>query len=132
MRRQVLRAWLLAALPLAGGQLMTVDWAHDPADGAFAILLGAVAGAAITIIALLMGLALRLPTRDAAGVLLGCRVAGAAGVLLVTIALAANVNAPADALGDGGQRHPLLLAGGAFALAFALANLPRARPSAGG
>jgi len=132
LRRQLQRAWLVASLPLAGSQLMTVDWEGDPADAAFGILLGAVAGAALTIIALLLGLALRLPTRASSRVLLACRLAGATGVLLATAALAADASAPAGALGGADQRHPLLLHLGAFALAFALANLPRARREAEG
>lgn len=127
MRRQVLRAWLVAALPLVGGQLMTIDWTRDPADGAFGIFLGAAAGAALTVLALLLGLALRLPTRAHGRVKLACRLAGAAGVLLVTTALAADAGAPTDLLGGGEQRHPVLLHAGAFALALAMANLPRAR-----
>lgn len=130
LRRQGLRAWALAALPLAGAQLMTVDWTHDPVDALFGVLLGGVAGATLTVVALLAGLALRLPTRDRARVLLACRSLGALGVLAVTVALAANAAAPADALGASELRHPALLHAGALALAFAVANLPRPRRDA--
>jgi hypothetical protein len=130
LRRQGLRAWALASLPLAGGHLMTVDWAHEPADAAFGIGVGAAAGASLTVIALLAGLALRLPTRDSARVTLACRLLAAAGLLAATIALAANASAPTDALGTSELRHPALLHAGALALAFAMANLPRPRRDA--
>ncbi len=127
LRQQGLRAWLLASLPLAGAQLMTVDWAHEPADAAFGILLGAVAGATLTVVAILSGLALRLPTRDRAKVILVARLLAALGILSATAALAANVAAPTNPLGSSELRHPVLLHAGAFALAFAVANLPRPR-----
>ncbi len=127
LRQQGLRAWALATLPLAGGQLMTVDWANDPADAGFALLFGAVAGATLTVISLLAGLALRLPTRDHAKVTLAGRILALAGTLAVTAALAANATGAADALGTADLRHPALLYSGAFALAFSVANLPRPR-----
>lgn len=130
LRQQGLRAWALSTLPLAGGQLMTVDWGHDPADAAFGILLGAAAGAALTVIGILAGLALRLPTRDVGKVTLGCRLLAAAGAIGVTAALVATASAPSDALGASDLRHPALLHAGAAALAFSVANLPRPRRGA--
>ena len=130
LRQQGLRAWALSSLPLAGGQLMTVNWAHDPADAAFGICLGTAAGAALTVLAILAGLTLRLPTRDPARVTLACRLLAAGGVLAVTAALAANATAPSDALGASELRHPALLHAGAAALAFSVANLPRPRRNA--
>lgn len=130
LRQQGLRAWALSTLPLAAAQLMTVDWVHDPADAAFGLCLGAAAGATLTVIALLAGLALRLPTRDSAKVTLACRLLAAGGVLAVTAALAANATAPSDTLGASELRHPALLYAGAAALAFSVANLPRPRRDA--
>ena len=130
LRQQALRGWLLSTLPLAGGQLMTVDWANDPADAVFGVLLGAAAGATLTVLAVLLGLALRLPTRDPAKVGLAGKVLAGLGTLAVTVALAANATGAADALGTAELRHPALLYAGAFALAAAVANLPRPRRTA--
>jgi hypothetical protein len=134
LRRQGLRAWLVSSLPLAGGHLMTVDWANDPADAAFGVFVGAVAGATLTVIALLAGLTLRLPTRDPAKVALAGKILALLGTVAVTAALAANAAAPTDALGTADLRHPYLLHGGALAIAHAVTNLPRSRrkPAGGG
>ncbi len=131
LRRQGLRAWALSALPLAGAQLMSVDWMHDPLDAALGVVLGAVAAATLTVVALLAGLALRLPTRDRGRVLLACRALGALGAVGVTVALSANAAAPASALGASELRHPALLHASALAIAFAVANLPRPRRDGG-